>query len=183
MGSKFPDPAVEATRTREALTRFGADPETVSVDEAAARVSASAVRERLVPALDRLLRAEKSDGVRCLLRRVDADPYRDAVRDAVLANDQAKFVELAGQKAALEQPPGFVAFLGEHGAIPVQRRRQLLQAAVSRRPEDLGLLMTLGQTYSINQKMAERASVLVSGGRCRRPGQRDRPQQPGQCAA
>jgi tetratricopeptide (TPR) repeat protein len=155
VGGKLPGPAVVATRTREALSRFGADPDAVSVEEAAARVSASVVPQRIVSALDRLLRAEKRDGVRTLLRRVDAKPYRDAVRDALLADDEAKFVELVGQKAALEQPPGFVAFLGEHGAIPVQRWRQLLQAAVSQRPGDVALLITLGQTYMINQKMAD----------------------------
>src|SRR5262249_37439392 len=59
---------------------------------------------------------------------------RDAVRDAVLADDRSKFVELAGQRAALEQPPGFVAFLGDSRAIAVERRRELLLAAVGRRP-------------------------------------------------
>src|SRR5262249_52843616 len=53
--NKLPAPAAVATRTREALARFGADPDAVSVDGAAARVSASAVRERIVSALDRLL--------------------------------------------------------------------------------------------------------------------------------
>jgi tetratricopeptide (TPR) repeat protein len=147
-----PDPAVVARRTREALVRFGADPEAVPEDEAAARVSASVVRERIVSALDRLLRQRKSAGVRAMLRRVDADPYRDAVRDAVLADDKARMVELAGRKAALEQSPGFVAFLGESGAIQVERRRHLLAAALSRRPGDLGLLMTLGEIYPINQE-------------------------------
>ncbi len=107
---------------------------------------------RIVAALDRLLLHEMSAGVHALLRRVDADQYRDAVRDAVLAGDRAKLVELAGKKAALEQPPGFVAGLGEYGGIPVERRRQLLQVAVSQRSGDLGLLMTLGNTYLINQK-------------------------------
>ncbi len=150
--NKFQDPAKVATRTREALTRFGADPDTESVDHAAGRVTASVVRARLVSALDRLLRYQKTNGVRALLRKVDADPYRDAVRDAVLANDRVKIVELAGQKAALEQPSGFAAFLGDSGAIPVERRRQLLQAAVSRRPGDLGLLMTLGGSYLSNKE-------------------------------
>src|SRR5262249_61939644 len=144
---KLPSPAVVATRTRESLRRFGADPDAVSVEEAAARVSASVVPQRIVSALDRLLRAEKRDGVRTLLRRVDAEPYRDAVRDALLADDEAKFVELAGQKAALEQPPEFVAFLGEDREIPVERRRQLLQAraAVGQGAGAPGLLRRLGR--------------------------------------
>jgi tetratricopeptide (TPR) repeat protein len=151
--SKFPDPAVVATRNREALGRFGANPDAVSVDDMAARVSASMVRDRIVPALDRLLPHEKTAGVRAVLKRVDADPYRDAVRDAVVAGDWAKFVELAEQPAALEQPPGFAAFpLGDSEAIKVERRRKLLESALSRRSEDLGLLMTLGGTYPADQK-------------------------------
>ena len=150
--SRFPDPTDVATRTRKALTRFGADPDTVPVDEAAARVSASVVREEIVTAVDRLLGQERTAGVRALLRRVDADPYRDGVRDAVVADDRSKIAELAKQDAALEQPPGFVAFLGEIRAIAVERRRQLLQAAVSRRSGDLGLLMTLGHTDDEFQK-------------------------------
>ncbi len=179
--NKLPDVAAVATRTREALKRFGADPEAVPVDEATARVSASAVRGRIVSALDRLLlpirlvdwdklstkqpreytpqlRAAvaallpKTAAVRALLRQVDADPYRDTVRDAVVADNRVKFVELAAQAATLEQPPGFVGFLAESGAIPVERRRQLLLAAVSRRSGDLGLLMTLGSTYPPNTK-------------------------------
>src|SRR5262249_441082 len=46
----FPDAAAVAARTWEALRRFGADPDAPSADEAAARVSASAVRERIVAA-------------------------------------------------------------------------------------------------------------------------------------
>jgi tetratricopeptide (TPR) repeat protein len=149
---QFPGLAVAATWTRAALRRFGADPDAGSVDEAAARVSASAVRQRIVTALDRVLGPEKTAGVRAVLRRVDTDRYRDAVRDAVLANDWAKIVELVEQKTALEQPPGFVAFLCVCVDIKVERRRQLLQAAVSRQPADLGLLMTLAGTYPINQK-------------------------------
>src|SRR5262249_37409560 len=52
---KLPQPMVVVRRTREALRRFGADPDAAPADEAAARVSASVVRERIVSALDRLL--------------------------------------------------------------------------------------------------------------------------------
>jgi tetratricopeptide (TPR) repeat protein len=148
----FPDSAAVATLTREALTRFGADLGAVSADDVAARVSASVVRERIVAALDRLLREERAAGVRAVLGRVDADPYRDAVRDAVLAEDLAKLVQLAGQQAALEQPPGFVAFLGEIPVIAVERRRQLLVTALSGQPADVSLLMTLALTYPNHTK-------------------------------
>jgi tetratricopeptide (TPR) repeat protein len=151
VGNKFADPEAVAARTRQALRRFGAVPGAVSAEDAAARVSASVVRERIVTALDRLLWQEKTAGVRAVLRVVDANPFRDAVRDAVLAKDRAKFVELAGKEQALEQPAGFVAFMGDSRAITVERRRELLEAAVSRWPGDLGLLMTLGLTYPMNQ--------------------------------
>ncbi len=149
VANKLPAAAAVATRTREALRRFGADPDAAAQDEVAARVSASAVRERILSALDRLLRQQKSAGVRAALQRLDADRYRDAVRDVILANDAAQMVELAGKPAALEQPTGFIAFLGENQAISAERRRQLLQAAANRRPENLALLMTLGGTYPI----------------------------------
>jgi tetratricopeptide (TPR) repeat protein/serine/threonine protein kinase len=153
--NRFVDPAEAARRTRQALVQFGADPDAVSVDEATARVEASELRERIVSALDRLLRQEKTAGVRDLLRRVDADPYRDAVRDAVLANDRAKMAELSANGQALKQLPRFAAFLGESQAIAMQRRRQLLQAAVSQQPGNLDLLMTLGRTSSTNKDGAD----------------------------
>ncbi len=124
--NKWTDDAAVATRTRDVLKRFGADPNSVSVNDAAARVSASVARERIVPALDRLLLQEKSTAVRALLKRVDAHTYRDVLRDSILAGDRAKTTELVGQQAALEQPPGFVAFLGQNKAIAAERRRQLL---------------------------------------------------------
>src|SRR5262249_58592085 len=106
-GKGLPDHGVVVARARAVLTRLGADADAVPADEAAARVAASVVRERIVTVLDRLLFwPERKDGVRDVLRRVDADLYRDAVRDAALANDRARIVELLEQRAAAEQPPG-----------------------------------------------------------------------------
>jgi tetratricopeptide (TPR) repeat protein len=150
--NQFANPAAVATRTREALRWFfRADPSTASVDDVTARVLASAVQGRIVMALDRLLPHGKEEVVRAVLRRVDSDPYRDAVRDAILARDRA-FLKLTNQKTALEQPPGFTAFLAGSKEIGVERRRQLLQAAVGRSPGDLGLLMALGITYQHDQQ-------------------------------
>ncbi len=152
VGRDWPRAATVATRNREALERFGADPDSVTVDDAAARVSASVVRERIVSALDLVLWQEKSTAVRDLLGRVDADPFRDIVRGMLLAGDRTKVAEVVSQEAALHQPPGFAAFLGQCAAIPVERRRQLLQAALGRRPGELGVLLILGLTYEQNTK-------------------------------
>jgi predicted ribosomally synthesized peptide with SipW-like signal peptide len=159
---KFPEPAAVATRIRAAFERFGAVPVPTAPDETARRVAASAVRERLVGALDLWLLVEQSGGARAVAQVVDDNGYRNAVRDAVLAKDWTRVAKLAGQKEALAQPAEFAAFLGgirdvglgrvEQGVAPVERRRELLAAALVRRPGDLGLLMTLGYTYPIDRR-------------------------------
>jgi tetratricopeptide (TPR) repeat protein len=150
IAGKRPDTLEAPARYRSALASFSADPDAVEPAEAAARVSSSTVRERLVGALDRLLRSERSARVRAALRLADPDPYRDAVRDAVMAADDGKLKELTSRELAMEQPAGFVAVLGQNTAIALERRRQLLTLAVGKRPDNLGLLMTLGGTYPSN---------------------------------
>jgi tetratricopeptide (TPR) repeat protein len=147
------DPAAFCVRARKALRRFDPGAETVSVDEAAARVSASTVRERIVSVLDQLLELQPSAQVRALLQRVDADPFRDTVRDAIMAQRRnAKLVELFYQKDALEQPPAFIALLDRLLDIDMERRRQLLQAALIRRPAELALLMAMGNCCDWKRK-------------------------------
>jgi tetratricopeptide (TPR) repeat protein len=151
-GSHFTDATVVAAKIREALKRFGADPDAAPGDEGATRLATSVVRARIVSALDRVLRRERKAGVRALLQRLDADPYRDAVRNAVLANDRTKVVELAAADDALRQPPGFAAVLGEFLEIGEVRRQQLLQAAVRGHPGEAGLLMMLGWSFPSGNK-------------------------------
>jgi tetratricopeptide (TPR) repeat protein len=151
-GSNYPEVEVVAAGYREALGRFGADPDAVDAEAAAARMSGSVVRERLVAALDRLLRVQRSAAVRAALQALDADPFRDAVRDTVCSNDLAALAKLAARPEALQQPPGFAAFLADNEAISQERRRALLAMAVQRHPGELGLLMALGFTYPINQQ-------------------------------
>jgi Flp pilus assembly protein TadD len=152
---KYPEPAVVAARFHEALGQFGMSPDAEGADEAAARADGSAVRQRVVAALDRILREQKSAAVRATLQALDAAPYRDAVRDAVRAGDAARLAKLANRPEALEQPAGFAAFLGEEGAVPLQRRRLLLETAAAVRPGELGLLMALAFTYLFNEQESE----------------------------
>ena len=149
---QLPAPTLVAQRTREALRRFGADSDGSWSDDAAVKMSASLVKERIVAALDRLLAHEKSAGTRVLLLRVDADPYRDSIRDAIVGGRTAKLVELARQDEARRQSPGFIEFLAQRTAIPLERRRQLLSEALSEQPGNLNLLMSLAATFSLDSK-------------------------------
>jgi eukaryotic-like serine/threonine-protein kinase len=151
--NQLPDRELVAARTLVALRRYGVDPDTVPVDDAAAWVAGSTVAERVVTALDLLLHQENTAGVRALLRKLDGDAFRDAVRDALVAGDRVKLGELAERQDALAQPPGFAAFLSNNRAVFIakQWRRQLLHSAASRRPGDLGLLMALGDMHRYEQ--------------------------------
>ncbi len=182
--NKYPDVKEVSARYREALGRFAANPEEVPAEEAAARVKASMVRDRLVAALDRLLVAEPSERVRAVLQVLDPDPFRDAVKDAFQGEGESGKGGGTGKAAgsAPEQPSGFAAVLGENGAVAVERRRALLVAAAGRRPGDLTLLMALGSTYPINQREGAderlrwyQAAVAVA------PANSARPHQPGGC--
>jgi tetratricopeptide (TPR) repeat protein len=159
---KLPDWAAVAARFRQALRGFGLRPGSMAAEQAAARLSRSAVRDRLVTALDWWLAAKalpRLRAVRAVLRAADPNPYRDAVRDAVLANHRARLAKLAGRPQAAQQPPGFAAWLGEISPLPSERRRELLAVAVRQRPGDLGLLMALGLTYPVNAKDGAREAL------------------------
>jgi serine/threonine protein kinase/cytochrome c-type biogenesis protein CcmH/NrfG len=146
-------------RYRLALNRFFDSPDGTISTEAMARLGNSTVRERVLSALDWLLRAQRSDEVRSALRLLDSEPFRDAVRDAARADDQTALAKLATQKEALVQPAGFLASLGESEAIGLERRRELLQTALQQRPGDVRLLMALGGSYPINQRQGAEERV------------------------
>src|SRR5262249_60601521 len=124
---------------------------------AAGRITDSLVRERLLAALDLWLALEPSASerragdpgrawVRAVLRSADPDPYRDAVRNALLAGDFRTMAALIGRREALAQPARFTAVLGRFQVVPAERRRAVLESALQARPGDLALLMALGDS-------------------------------------
>jgi tetratricopeptide (TPR) repeat protein len=151
--NKPPDPKVVAARWRAAFAGYGVVPGETPVGEAVGRLAGSLVQDRLLAALDLWLVRAPSAGVREVLRAADPDPYRDAVRDAVAAGDHKRVGELAGRPDALTQPPGFAAAFGQHhAAVPADRARVVLEAALRTRPGDLALLMTLGNSYPLYRR-------------------------------
>ena len=148
-------PAIERVRSARlpaALARHGIAPGKMPTEEMVRRVNGSFVRDRLLTALDIWLAFAPSASVREVLRGADPDPYRDAVRDATATRDRLRLTELAGQSESLAQPARFAAVLGQHWAVPVKRRREVLEAALRSRPGDLALLMTLGESYPFNRR-------------------------------
>lgn len=148
--ASYPDGELIARRYRDLLARF--TPADTPAGRVADRVSRSAVRVRLIEALDHVLVMEGAERVRAVLAATDPNPFRDAVRDAIRDRDDRAVAELAGRAEAVAQPPEFAILLGGHPAVPLRRRREILTTSVHRQPTDLGLLMTLGRSYPFNQK-------------------------------
>jgi Flp pilus assembly protein TadD/serine/threonine protein kinase len=147
--NSFPSQKVVAERYREVLGKMGADPDQVGPEVAASRVAASAIRDRMVSALDMMLIHETSKQVRTALRIVDPDPFRDEVRDSAFIRNAARFLLLVNKPEALDQPPGFVTIMINYRDLHVLRQRELLAAAIHKRPGNISLLMSLGNTYQI----------------------------------
>lgn len=146
-GPKAPDPGRVAALYRQVLGRYDAG----GPERAAERIAGSAVRERLVAALDRVLRHGRSAAVRATLRAVDPNPLRDAVRNAWERGEADRLPDLIRQPGWSDQPAVFVAVSSEDPAVPVPLRRALLAEAIRRQPDDLGLLMAMGNTFPLNR--------------------------------
>jgi Flp pilus assembly protein TadD len=118
--------------------------------QAASRQDGSNVGERLLGGLQLWMRP--APGLTELLHAVDPDPYRDKVRAVLATGKTERQRSLAGEEAALSQPPRFAAVLGQIAAVPADRRRELLKTALAARSDDLSLLMTLGNTFPLSQR-------------------------------
>ena len=138
-------------RWRTVLTGAGLSPDVERAQELADRINGSPIRDRVLTALDWWQAAERSAGLRAVLTAADPDPYREAIRSAVAANNRRAVADLAARPEALSQPARFAAVLGNLGGYPVERERVILESALRNRPADLTLLMTLCDTYPANQ--------------------------------
>lgn len=147
----FPARSRLATEWGDACRRFGIVPG-LNPREAAQRVTESLVKGRLLNALDLWLVTDPRLEVRTILGTADPDEYREQIRDVVLRGQADKLAELAGKVEALDQPAWFAAALGQLAAVPVPRRREVLETALQGHPRDLSLLISLGMTYPINRR-------------------------------
>jgi tetratricopeptide (TPR) repeat protein len=135
-----------------AFERFGVVVGETRPGDAAVRVKASLVRDRLLEALDLWLVSEprrRFDLAR-VLELADPDWFRDSVRGALGAGNAEQVRRLAARDMATRQPPRFAAALGQVQEIPVERRGQILAEAARVRPGELGVLMAAGDIQPID---------------------------------
>jgi tetratricopeptide (TPR) repeat protein len=132
-----------------AFRTYGVDVEQLPPDEAAARITASAVRESLITVLDEWAtqasvqqRGEPvAARLRAVARAADHDPARQELRDLVAAGNVPALAAWAARPDALRQPPATI-LLGAKAlnqAKEANAATRLLIAAAQRYPSDFWL--------------------------------------------
>jgi serine/threonine-protein kinase len=133
----------------EPLRKYGIDLERLEVQEAAARVRASPIRETLVAALDDWM-CLREPAQRALLRQVadgaDDNPWRRSFRAAIFEQDSGKLKDLASEEEALAQAPPVLLWLGVAlNKVGLAREAEvLLRKAQRRHPGDFWINYELG---------------------------------------
>ncbi len=125
------------------FARYGIVPGKMPQTQVIARIDESFIRDRILTALDRWLEWSRAPDILAILRAVDPDTFRNAMREAVAAANKDRIKQLASQSDALAQPPRYAATFGE-AELPASRRSELILAALKRRPGDHRLLVTMG---------------------------------------
>jgi tetratricopeptide (TPR) repeat protein len=164
---------------REAFRQYGVDTEALDPEEAAQRIRASAVKDRLVATLDDWLLStppEKplgKEGLLAIVRRADPDVWRGRLRDAFQRQDRRAVAELAQDKEVLAQAPATVVLLGaalrctDQGPLAAAALRQ----AQRRHPTDFWINYNLA-SYLSNPAQAGEAVGFARAALTLRPDSR-----------
>jgi serine/threonine protein kinase/Flp pilus assembly protein TadD len=142
---EFMDWASADPAYREAFRHYGLDLEVLHPDQAAGRIKASGIKERLLAALDDWVRVKwqtRLSGWEKLLdviNRADSDPWRNELHEAFRRQDLNALERLARDTQVLDQPSASLHFLTE---VLTKRDRVPLAIDVwrqvqQRRPADL----------------------------------------------
>ncbi len=132
----MPDKADMSARYRAVFARYGLDPG-VGPDAAAEAVRASRVSAALVAGLGEWFCTDpERPHLRQLLDRLDPDPGRAAIREAIQAGGEARVRELVGALDGSTVPAWFAASVGYHRLVPFEDGVRLMAAAWRTHPAD-----------------------------------------------
>lgn len=133
-----------------AFDKYGLAVASETPETLAARFNASAISERLRFALDEwlgiALPADRAP-LLALLRELDKDARRTAIREALYGPDPSHAVELIDGLKVEEQPPTFIASLAFQEVIPLGIRRDMLVRSWERHSDDFLLTLSLAVNY------------------------------------
>ncbi len=137
--------AEAAAQWPAAFRQFGIVPGETPVGDAVQRIRASRIQNRLLAVLDRWLTwRPKFAALHQLLRSVDNDPYRNQLREAMVASDTKQIHDLVEQLDALRQPARFAVVLVTYGKIPHHRCVEILRSVHLKQSNDFATLVWLG---------------------------------------
>jgi serine/threonine-protein kinase len=133
----------------DAFRNYGIPLLTQQPEEAAGRIRASSIREKLLVFLhDWLHRVpdESRARLREVLDRADDDAWRHAFRKALLQKDTKKLSELAHASEASAQPPGVVTWLAAAMLLNTYKyeAQEFMREAQQRHPNDFWINYQLG---------------------------------------
>jgi tetratricopeptide (TPR) repeat protein/tRNA A-37 threonylcarbamoyl transferase component Bud32 len=148
VGGKW-EPAKAVAKYARVFTSAGYDVHRGELQQLAARLQQSAIRPALVAALDHWA-AETADKsllrkrLLALAQKADPEPWRDQVREALLANNIQKLKQLAEQVDVTRQSPQIMLALASELPRIDGQGAALLRRAVDQYPRDFWLHFVLG---------------------------------------
>jgi tetratricopeptide (TPR) repeat protein len=149
---RMPDAEAQKARVSAVFREFGIIPGQTPAREAARRIAASHVRERLLAALEWWHGVTLMPELRAMLQEADPNPYREAVRDAFHPHRRSGQIALLEKPEALEQPPRFALVWGfQAREVAPDRGRAILAETRRRYPRNFQVVMLLGGLYKIGQ--------------------------------
>jgi tetratricopeptide (TPR) repeat protein len=166
MGETGLDYAASDRAYAAAFGSFGLDVRTLDPEKAAERIQASAIRARLVTALDDWafvkdwLWLESGEPLRAVAQLADDDPWRRQLRDPHVRKDRAALERLARADGVLSQPPANLVLLSS-ALVQVEGRtaaERLLGLAQQVHPGDFWINFRLAGLLS--QTAAPRAEAV-----------------------
>jgi len=136
----------------EAFQLFGLDIDRLPAADLAARIRSSAIRDRLVPALDEWLETRLIAGLPSAERLAsvaalaDGDPWRNRLRQASLKRDPKTLAALAQEADVIDHPATSLLLLASllRGSGQLQPAIALLEQAQQQYPVDFWINQNLG---------------------------------------
>src|SRR5205823_3547957 len=122
-----------------AFREFGIDPTAEPSALLADKIRQSPIATRLTAALDQWLEVDGTEMLLDLIRHIDSDAERTAIRRALALGGKVAVAEQLEELDGRTLFPAFAVFVGGHPQTPARTAARILQAAQGTNPNHFGL--------------------------------------------